>query len=59
MKGAGSPVETPVAPPFNIMVIDIDPPAAWLAIGGLVAVAALILTYAAISARRTEIDYSE
>jgi hypothetical protein len=54
-----SPVEIPVPPPFNIMVIDIDPPPAWLAITGLVAVAALILTYAAISARRAEIDYSE
>jgi ABC-type transport system involved in multi-copper enzyme maturation permease subunit len=53
------PVEIPVPPPFNVMVIDIDPPPAWLAITGLVAVAALILSYAAISARRTEIDYSE
>jgi hypothetical protein len=39
-------------------VIETDPTPAWLAIPGLLTVAALLLAYAAVSARRAEINYS-
>jgi ABC-type transport system involved in multi-copper enzyme maturation permease subunit len=52
------PVEVPAEPPFSIMVIETDPTPAWLAIPGLLTVAALLLAYAAVSARRAEINYS-
>jgi ABC-type Na+ efflux pump permease subunit len=53
------PVEVPVQPPFSVMVIEADPISAWIAIPGLLAVAALLLIYAGISARQTEISYGE
>ena len=53
------PVEVPAPPPFSVMVIEADPPPAWLAVPGLLAVAALLLIYAAITARQTEINYGE
>lgn len=53
------PVEVPVPPPFNVMVIDADPMSAWITAPGLLAVAALILAYTALSARQTEISYGE
>ena len=53
------PVEVPVPPPFNVMVIDADPTPAWLAILGLVLLSLTVLAYSAISARQTEISYGE
>ncbi len=53
------PVEVPAPPPFSIMVIESDPTPAWIAIPGLLAVTLVILAYAAISARQTEINYGE
>ena len=54
-----SPVEVPVPPPFNVMVIEANPTPAWLAIFGLVALSAMVLFYSAYSARQTEISYGE
>jgi ABC-type Na+ efflux pump permease subunit len=54
-----APVEVPVPPPFNVMVIAADPSPAWLAIGGLLAVSAILLAYTALSARTAEISYGE
>ena len=53
------PVEVPVPPPFNIMVIDADPTPAWLAIPGLLVLSMIVLAYTAVSARQTEINYGE
>ena len=53
------PVEVPVPGPLSIMVIVTDPTPAWLAVTGIVAVAALVLAYAGLVARRAEISYSE
>ncbi len=51
------PVEIPIPPPFNVMVIDAEPSPMWVAIPGLLAVAVILLIYSAISARQTEINY--
>lgn len=53
------PVEVPVPPPLNVMVIDADPTPAWLAILGLILLSVTVLAYSAISARQTEISYGE
>jgi hypothetical protein len=54
------PVALPAArPPFSVLVVDIDPTPAWIAIPGLLAVALAVLAYAAWSARRAEISYGE
>jgi ABC-type transport system involved in multi-copper enzyme maturation permease subunit len=53
------PVEVPIPPPFSVMVIDADPMSAWITVPGLLAVAALILGYTALSARQSEINYGE
>jgi hypothetical protein len=53
------PVEIPVPPPFNVMVIDTDPTPFWVAVPGLPMVTAILLVYSAISARQTEINYGE
>ena len=53
------PVEVPVPPPFSVMVIDADPTPAWIAVPGLLAVSAIVLVYAAICARQSEISYGE
>ena len=53
------PVEVPAEPPFSVMVIETDPTPAWLAVPGLLAVAAILLVYAAVTARRSEINYGE
>jgi ABC-type transport system involved in multi-copper enzyme maturation permease subunit len=53
------PVEVPVPGPLALIVIMADPTPVWLAITGLLAVAALVLAYAGLSARRAEISYSE
>jgi ABC-type transport system involved in multi-copper enzyme maturation permease subunit len=53
------PVEVPAPPPFSVMVIETDPAPAWLAVPGLLAVAAILLVYAAVSARQIEISYGE
>ena len=52
-------MEVPVPPPLNLMVIAADPTPAWLAVGGLLAVSALLLAYTALSARTAEISYGE
>lgn len=53
------PVEVPAPPPFSVMVIEVDPTPAWLAIPGVLAVSAALLIYAAVSARQAEINYGE
>ena len=54
------PVQVNSVPPaFAVLMTDTDPASAWIAVPGLLAVAALILMYAAISARRAEISYGE
>jgi ABC-type transport system involved in multi-copper enzyme maturation permease subunit len=53
------PVEIPVPPPFNVMVIEADPTPFWVAVPGLLMVAAILLIYSAISARHAEISYGE
>jgi ABC-2 family transporter protein len=53
------PVEVPAPPPFSVMVIDVDPTPAWIAVPGVLAVSAALLIYAAISARQAEINYGE
>ncbi len=53
------PVEIPVPPPFNVMVIDADATPFWIAVPGLLAVALILLAYSAVSARHAEISYGE
>ena len=53
------PVEVPVPPPFNVMVIESDPTPFWLAVPGLLTVALILLAYSAVSARQTEISYGD
>lgn len=53
------PVEVPLPPPLNAMVIDADPTPAWLAVFGLIALSGMVLAYSAFSARQTEISYGE
>ena len=53
------PVEVPVPPPFQVMVIDADPTPMWLAVPGLLLLSLILLAYTAISARQTEINYGE
>jgi hypothetical protein len=54
-----SPVQLNVPPPFSVFVTETDPAPAWLAVSGLLAVASVVLAYAAVSARRAEISYGE
>jgi ABC-type transport system involved in multi-copper enzyme maturation permease subunit len=53
------PVEVPVPPPFNVMVVETDPTPFWIAVPGLLMLTAILLAYAAISARHSEISYGE
>jgi hypothetical protein len=53
------PVEVPIPPPFNVIVVEADPAPFWLAVPGLLLVAGVLLVYSAISARQTEISYGE
>jgi ABC-type transport system involved in multi-copper enzyme maturation permease subunit len=53
------PVEIPIPPPFNVMVIDADPTPFWIAVPGLLMVTLILLAYAGLSARQTEISYGE
>jgi ABC-type transport system involved in multi-copper enzyme maturation permease subunit len=53
------PVEIPVPPPFNVMVVEADPTPFWVAVPGLLLLTLILLAYAAISARQTEISYGE
>jgi len=53
------PVEVPLPPPLNIVVVDTDPTPVWIAIPGLLAVTALLLMYTAHTARQGEISYGE
>jgi hypothetical protein len=53
------PLSVPVPPPLSVLVTETDPTPAWLAVPGLLIVALVVLTYAAVSARRAEISYGE
>jgi len=53
------PVEVPIPPPFNVMVVDADPTPFWVAVPGLLAISLILLIYTGISARTTEISYGE
>ena len=53
------PVEIPIPPPFNVMVIDADPTPFWIAVPGLLALSVILLIYSGLSARHTEISYGE
>jgi len=53
------PVEVPVPPPLNVMVIDADATPFWIAVPGLLVLSLILLAYSAISARQTEISYGE
>jgi len=53
------PVEVPVPPPLNVMVVDTDATPAWIAVFGLLAVTVLLLGYSALTARDGEISYGE
>jgi hypothetical protein len=53
------PVEVPVPPPFNTMVVEADPTPFWIAVPGLLLVSGILLIYSALSARQTEISYGE
>jgi hypothetical protein len=53
------PVEVPVPPPLNVMVVDTDATPTWIAIFGLLAVTLLLLGYSALTARDGEISYGE
>jgi ABC-type transport system involved in multi-copper enzyme maturation permease subunit len=53
------PVEIPASPPFSLFVVETDPTPAWVAVPGLLAVTAILLVYAAMAARRMEINYGE
>jgi hypothetical protein len=53
------PVEIPIPPPFNVMVIDADPTPFWIAVPGLLALSLILLVYSGLSARHTEISYGE
>ena len=53
------PVEVPVPPPFNTMVIEADATPFWLAVPGLLALSFIFLLYAGMAARQTEINYGE
>lgn len=53
------PVEVPIPPPFNVIVVEADPSPFWIAVPGLLMVAGILLIYSAISARQTEISYGE
>ena len=53
------PVEIPIPPPFNVMVIDADPTPFWIAVPGLLVLSLILLAYSGLSARNTEISYGE
>jgi len=53
------PVEVPVPPPLNVMVVEADPTPFWIAVPGLLILSVILLVYSGISARQTEISYGE
>jgi ABC-type transport system involved in multi-copper enzyme maturation permease subunit len=53
------PVEVPVPPPLNTMVIEADPTPFWIAVPGLLALSLVLLLYSGLAARQTEISYGE
>jgi len=53
------PVEVPVPPPLNVMVVESDPTPFWIAVPGLLLVSLILLAYSGLSARNTEISYSD
>jgi ABC-type transport system involved in multi-copper enzyme maturation permease subunit len=53
------PVQVPVPPPFNVMVVESDPTPFWIAVPGLLLVTAILLAYSAVSARQAEISYGD
>src|SRR5262245_30340299 len=53
------PVEVPVPPPLNTMVIEADPTPFWIAVPGLLLLSGILLAYSGLAARQTEISYGE
>src|ERR1017187_5075567 len=53
------PVEIPIPPPFNVMVIDADPTPFWIAVPGLLALSLILLISSGLSARHPQISYGE
>jgi ABC-type transport system involved in multi-copper enzyme maturation permease subunit len=53
------PVEVPVPPPLNTMVIEADPTPFWIAVPGLLLLSAILLAYSGLASRQTEISYGE
>jgi hypothetical protein len=53
------PVEVPAPPPFSLLAVETDPAPALVAVFGLLAVTAILLAYAAVTARETDINYGE
>jgi hypothetical protein len=53
------PMEVPLEPPFNAMVIEAEATPFWIAVPGLLMVTLILLVYSGLSARQTEINYGE
>lgn len=53
------PVEIPTEGPLAVIAVVTEPAPAWLAIPGLLIVSALVLSYAAVQARKLQVSYSE
>jgi ABC-type transport system involved in multi-copper enzyme maturation permease subunit len=53
------PVEIPIPPPFNVMVIDAEATPFWIAVPGLIVLSLILLAYSGLSARHSEISYGE
>lgn len=53
------PVEVPLPPPLNVLVVETDPSPFWVAVPGLLALVVILLIYSGISAREAEINYGE
>ncbi len=54
-----TPIEIAPGGPLSLFATNVEAPPAWLAIAGLLAVTLLVLTLAAIRARRLEVTYAE
>jgi ABC-type transport system involved in multi-copper enzyme maturation permease subunit len=53
------PVEVPVGGALQAMVVEADPTPFWIAVPGLLMLSIILLGYAGLSARQTEINYGE
>ena len=60
LEGQGyCPVDVPLAGPLALIGLLADPTPAWLAIPGLLLLAAGVMVFAALHVRKLEINYSE